>query len=463
MELAIDLHAHSVFAGGTQSLKINAESESRNRKKAVNHLNKITETMPLKGIDIVGTGDCQFSKWTEILKAELIEESSGIFVLQGKSTPKFVLQSELIFTAPIKKPSKIVHVVFLFPDFGTIHSLQELLRKWEVKQEKMARPFVTCNNPGEVGKRINSILDLDSMIEAIPAHIMTPQGIYGSNIRINRLSDFFGEASSRLRIFETGLSADPAFLSLIPELDDKILISNSDAHSSALHRMGREFSILSCQQQNYSGILAALRDGRIEMTAEFPPEEGRFFLTGHRASRKKPGLHYENEYCYFSPQHVPQDDLCPICHKPLTVGVYQRCVEIGKAQGVNRDLHARKPAQKYIHMVPLIDILSEVLQIKTKTSKLLINNYKKIVEVIESESHLWRISTSEITNKMEGIISDLILNAILEVKAGNFTFTPYGYDGEYGSLEIGHRGNYKDVNVINSTRANRGLHEFLGK
>jgi len=461
LELALDLHSHSVFAGGTQSLKISPETISSNRKKALEHLTKITETMPLKGIDVIGTGDSQFTQWTEILKSELTEEKSGIYIFQGSSTPAFMLQTELIFTSPIGKRSKIVHVVFLFPDFSTIDSLNDLLEKWEVKQKKMARPFIKCGDPGEVGKRINSILDIDSLIDAIPAHIMTPQGVFGSNIRINKLDKFFGTASPRLKIFETGLSADPVFLGLIPELDDKILISNSDAHSSSLHRMGREFTVISCHDRTYSSILDSLRKGKIVFTAEFPPEEGRFFLTGHRGGRKKPGLHHENEYCFFSPQHVPDNDRCPICHKSLTIGVFQRCVEIGRAQGAHRNLIDVKPKQHFIHMVPLIDILSHILIIKTKTSKSIISHYQKIVEILGPESHLWQISSAEIRSKLEGVISEPILSAILEVKAGNFTFKPYGYDGEYGSLEIGQRGNYKDVKVINSSRSNKALTEFL--
>ena len=67
VELTADLHAHSVFAGGTQALKLTPDNYNFNKKKAVNHLTKTNDTMPLKGIDLIGTGDCQFSIWTEIL------------------------------------------------------------------------------------------------------------------------------------------------------------------------------------------------------------------------------------------------------------------------------------------------------------------------------------------------------------------------------------------------------------
>ena len=455
MEVAVDLHAHSVFAGGTQALLITPERKAINRKKAISHLTQTNQTMPLKGIDVIGTGDCQFTLWTNILKEILIEDLDGVYLFQNQGQTHFVLQTEMIFTAKIGKYSKETHVIFLFPNFSSIEEFRALLDKWGVKHQKMARPFITCQSSSQVAQRIHSILDLDPWVEAIPSHIMTPQGVFGSgkgNIRINHLVDFFESATSRLRVFETGLSADPEFLSLIPELDDRVLISNSDAHSSALHRMGREYTVLFTPKSDYKSIISALRNDHVSYTAEFPPEEGRFFLTGHRAGRKRPGFHGEKDYCFFSPQHVPPHDICPICNKPLTIGVFQRCVEISRAQGVNRELGGVTSLKKFIRMVPLIEILSQVLEIKTKTAKSLVSLYRQIVGIIGPERQLWQMASEDVETQLNGHIEKPILKAILEVKAGNFTFIPYGFDGVYGTLVIGQKGNYKNANVINSSK-----------
>jgi PHP family Zn ribbon phosphoesterase len=452
MELTVDLHAHSVFAGGVQALKLSPEKATTNKKKALNHLTKTNETMPLKGIDLVGTGDCQFSIWTEILKEVLIEETEGIFCLKNNFDTHFILQTEIIFTSPVQKNTKLVHVVFLFPSFSAVNSFRDLLDKWGVKHTKMARPFVKCESHNHVSDRIYQIMEIDPLIEVIPAHIMTPQGVFGSNIRINKLSDFFGPVSEKIHIIETGLSADPQFLGLIPELDELTLVSSSDAHSSALHRMGREFTVLNIQKFDYSSIISSLRNNKVILTAEFPPEEGRFFLTGHRGGRKKPGIHGDLEYCYFSPQHVPRNDQCPICNKQLTIGVFQRCIEISKAQGSERVLTEIIPKQDFVRMVPLIDILSDVMGVKTKTAKSLINEYRKIVSIIGPESKLWQISQGEIEEKLSGTIDESIIKALRLVKDGKFTFYPFGYDGEYGSLKIGQQGNYQDINVIKSSK-----------
>ena len=448
----MDLHAHSVFAGGTQALKITPEQLEINRKKAVNHLEKTNITMPLKGIDLVGTGDCQFTIWTDILEDVLVEDVPGVFYLIDNFHTGFILQTEIIFTIPVQKRKKIVHVIFLFPNFTSVRSFTDLLDKWEVKHQKMARPFVKCESSNQVANRINAILDLNPLIEAIPAHIMTPQGVFGSNIRINNLNEFFGESTNRIHAVETGLSADPQFLGLIPELDDKTLISCSDAHSSALHRMGREFTVLSLPKVSFSNIISALRANQIIRTAEFPPEEGRFFLTGHRAGRKSPGVHEENEYCYFSPQNVPKKDICPICNKALTVGVFQRCVEISKSQGSDRILNEVVPKQKFDRIVPLIDILSNSMGIKTKTAKSVVNKYREIVSLTGPESMLWNLSIQEMERKLSNNIEENILSDLIQIKEGNFTFYPYGFDGEYGSLQIGKIGNFHDIEVIKSNK-----------
>ena len=455
MEIAVDLHAHSVFAGGTQALKHSPENKVENERKAISHLTSTNQTMPLKGVDLVGTGDCQYSIWTDILKNVLIEDTKGIFVLESNCQTRFVLQTEMIFTARIGKYSKEAHVIFLFPDFTSVEIFRNLLDKWGIKHHRMARPFITCKSSVQVAERLHTILDIDPLIEAIPAHIMTPQGVFGTgkgNIRINQLSDFFGSATPNIRIIETGLSADPEFLALIPELDDRVLISNSDAHSSALHRMGREFTVLSLSKLDYPSLISGLRKNQIQYTVEFPPEEGRFFLTGHRAGRKRPGLHGDNDYCFFSPKYVPLHDICPICKKSLTIGVFQRCVEISHAQKAERNLGDVQPHKKFIRMVPLIEILSHVSKVKTKTAKSLIAQYRHITSILGPERNLWQLTPEEVEERLISQIEAPILKGILQVKAGDFTFHPYGFDGVYGTLVIGERGNYREVKVINTSQ-----------
>ncbi|HKZ41265.1 MAG TPA: hypothetical protein VJ044_09915, partial [Candidatus Hodarchaeales archaeon] len=64
-KLNFDLHWHSGYAGGVGSIQ----------------LADFLKYAPLKGIQLVGTGDAQFKPWRAILEESLIEDNdSGLFV-----------------------------------------------------------------------------------------------------------------------------------------------------------------------------------------------------------------------------------------------------------------------------------------------------------------------------------------------------------------------------------------------
>ena len=95
--IVVDLHAHSSHAGGT--------SGSLDLSTAVTN-------MPKKGVKIVGTGDCLYPHWIVTLKDKLVDhDEDGIFELKHATEfelqTKFVLQTELAFTAPIGYSLKV--------------------------------------------------------------------------------------------------------------------------------------------------------------------------------------------------------------------------------------------------------------------------------------------------------------------------------------------------------------------
>ena len=299
----------------------------------------------------------------------------------------------------------------------------------------MARPFIVCKDPSEVEDRVNAILDLDSHIELIPAHVMAPEGVYGAHNGANSLKEFYGSSESRIYAVETGLSADPTILGLVPELDNRTLISNADAHSSALNRLGREFTSFQLSTKTYKSLINAIRDNTVTKTAEFHPTEGRYFLTGHRANRKKPGVHNKDQFCYYSPRHLPKNMLCQICKKRLTIGVLQRAFEVCDKQGEDRMI-GDGPKRPFVTMVPLIEILGFTRGVKTLTSQRLLKQYSEIIKVVKSEVRLWTTNDS-FRLLSESKIDPEILQNLKEIKNGNFMFHPLGYDGVYGKLLIG--------------------------
>lgn len=414
MELHTDLHSHSGYAGGVGNTSL-ADIESN---------------MPLKGIDVVGTGDCMHPLWRSQLESSLEETFEGLYTLQEQSPVSYLLQTEIIVTSDIGGRRKGVHTILLFPSFSAIEKVTGLCESWGMKNT-VGRPFLKCRDSGDVSDKMHAIRSVDDMIEVIPAHVMTPEGVFGSKAPVDSLQDFYGEYSYEISAVETGLSSDPEILSLIPELDKMTLISNSDAHSPALHRMGREFTTLR-STRNYSSIIKAIRANNVEGTAEFNPTEGRYFLSGHRAGRAGHG----DRYCVYSPSFTPSNRKCPICGKTLTIGVLERALELSAIQGDTRtreDMSAKVP---FVHMVPLTEIIANALGIASPISKKVLSAYAAVTSRI-TESALWFSGNKAVESALSGIVDQRIIDSIITVKNGDFCFDPAGYDGVYGQLRVG--------------------------
>ncbi len=451
MRFLFDLHAHSGYAGGAGT---GGDSNTK-RKRLLKRFLEASVFSPFKGINLLGTGDCQFLPWLNFLKSNLIEIEPGLFVfdenegerkrileihkldldLSEYPPPSYLLQTEVIFTSPIEYRSGRTkcHVLFLFPDFSSVDEFNNLLNNWGVLTQKMARPFITCDNKEQVADYIHEIMSIDSSIEVIPAHVMTPEGVYGGNNGANHLKDFFGDAAESIQTIETGLSADPLILDYIPELRNRTFISNADAHSSALNRIGREFTVIEASRRTYSSIIDAIRSNQVSFTGEFHPTEGRYFLTGHRENRKKPYLHKAGEFCFFSPKYVPEGNICPICNQQLTKGVLQRVYEVGNTQGEDRPIHEVGTKRKYLTMIPLVEVIAYSLGIKSISSRRVFQIYNDILQEVIDEVHLWQEKVLP-TSKT---IPNEILSNLEQIYKGEFSFYPPGYDGIYGSLRIG--------------------------
>ena len=445
MDIAVDLHAHSMFAGGSGGLKVkDKESLKESFKQAHTRFIEADKTSKLKGINILGTGDIQFTPWLNFIEKNF-EEDQGLYRYKNNEDLLYCLQTEIIITAEVKqKVRKSVHTVILFPNFESVYRFKDFLDTYEVKQENIPRPFLKVENNQAVSEALQKLQEIDKQIEIIPGHIMTPDGVYGGNNGVNSLYDFFGEFEQKIKVVETGLSADPEILSLIPELDYRTLLSNADAHSAQLNRIGREFTVLDMNKKSYSSMIEALRTKKIAYSLEFPVTEGRYFFTGHRANRKKPGKgHTKDQFCYFSPDKVPKDNICPICDATLTKGVLQRAIEISSTQGGEQRIKNFKEGQtenieqKYLHGVPLVELIANSLNIVSSSAKAVLNNYYKIVEEFKNEVSLWQTDYEKIEQNFPNQVPKSILEGLKFIKNDNFCFTPPGFDGEYGKLALG--------------------------
>ncbi len=431
MRVCADLHFHSGYSGGVGRIS----------------LERLAGSLSLKGINIMGTGDCLHPAWLSTLEDKLVEEEDGLYRLASgdHEGSRFVLQTEIIVTT--RAPGggrKQAHIVVLFPSIETVKSVASLLTRKYGMKNTIGRPFVKCETRKIVEDLFYSIRKVSDLIEFFPAHVMIPTGgLLGSTNPVPSMEWFFGGAVDLVSAVETGLSADPVVLSLIPELDDKTMISSSDAHSHRLDRVGREFTMLDLSRFSYEGLVKAIRENRVVLTGEFHPAEGRYYLSGHRSDR--PG--HDGTPFIYHPAPGVRVELCPLCGRPPTRGVLERALELGEEQGRKWSLseaeeHARRLDRRFVRMVPLAELVRAATS-WSLSSKRLATEYEKIVRVFGSEAALWASTPREIEKRLSGIASERVLSTILMVARGEFCYNPPGHDGVYGRLVIGETLDYE--------------------
>jgi uncharacterized protein (TIGR00375 family) len=406
MQTVVDLHSHSGYAGGVGQIE----------------LSTVAAAMKMKGINVFGTGDCLLPQRSAELKYQLQETASGIFSLPN-SNAKFLLQTEVIFSSrlPGYKNKTIAHHIILFPGFKAIEKMNDLMQKWGMKNT-IGRPFITSNEQKQLEDQFWEIKRIDPLLEIIPAHIMTPEGVLGSRNNLSSLVEFYGDFLTQITTIETGLSADPAMLERIPELTDLTFISNSDCHSTALNRIGREFTVLDVNEISYPEIINALRNNQVVMTAEFNPAEGRFFLTGHREDRQ------DHQQKIIFDKSAPTSLICPDCGRMMNLGVQGRCLQL-------QDDKIVPLKRNYIHLIPLVEVIANSLEVRSVRSVKVERTLQKILEIFPTEIDLWR--SERVKELLDKRIAPKTINRISAVQEGKFYFDPPGYDGVYGKLIIG--------------------------
>ncbi len=408
MNLAVDLHSHSGYAGGVGTIL----------------LEDISQTMKKKGIDVFGTGDVLLPQRYQELEEILKDCGNGLYKLDSQDSSSFLLQTEVILTVklPAYKNKTVAHHIILFPNFISVKKCAKLMDKWKQKNT-IGRPFIVSENREEMIAHLNEIIAIHPEIEIIPAHIMTPDGVMGCKNMLTDIEEFYGSFLPNIHAVETGLSADPEQLEQIPKIADLTFISNSDCHSSALNRVGREFTILDVENISYSSIITAIRKNKVVLTAEFNPAEGRYFKTGHSAKR------HVNKEEFLIEARSSEDLICPICHKKMVLGVFDRVKQL-------KDETIIPKTRKSLHLIPLVEVISNSLSLKSITSVKVTKIYDEIITHFSTEIGLWLASEEEIRELLDKYIPAETLNAILAVKDGRFEFSPPGYDGEYGKLII---------------------------
>ena len=112
-----------------------------------------------------------------------------------------------------------------------------MYNKWMVKGN-IGRPFLACEDRRFIQEFLNDIKSIDSTIGLFLAHPLTNNGILGPRNGICYLDDVIENAVQYIDAIETGISATPNMLGIIPCLSQYTFVSFSDSHSHHAHRLG---------------------------------------------------------------------------------------------------------------------------------------------------------------------------------------------------------------------------------
>ncbi len=335
MRYAADLHIHSRYSAAV-SKDMTIENIGRQAR--------------IKGIDIIGTGDCLQRDWLAGLECGLQPAESGWFQLrrnleariESSLAPhlrrplRFVLSTEVNCAPPGSERLRGSHHLLYFSSFESVHGFRRKVERHGDLSE--GRPTLALSSR----ELLEIVADHDC--EMAPAHVMNP---YFSSLGTieNRatLAELFGDLSPRLLAVETGLTSTPDMCRRLSTLDRHALFSCSDAHS--LGKIGRECTILEIEP-GFAALMAAIRNGsrdRILMTLKFPLLRTRYFLN----------------WCSACTDSF-EGSRCPKCRRYLVTGSRDRLEQIADRLAPEFPPHA----PPFRMLLPLRDLLAEVLQIR---------------------------------------------------------------------------------------------------
>jgi DNA helicase-2/ATP-dependent DNA helicase PcrA len=422
-ELIVDLHVHSHHSRAT-SKDCNFEGLYRWGK--------------LKGINIIGTGDFTHPSWFAEMREKLEPAEPGLFRLKSefaaeidKILPPSVRDQPIRFVPSVeiatiyKKGERVrkLHQLVIMPSFESVSELNARLERiGNLKAD--GRPILGLDSK----ELLRHALESDPRALYIPAHIWTPWfGLFGSKSGFNSMGEAFDELTPEVHAIETGLSSDPPMNWRVSDLDNITITSHSDAHSPG--KLGREATVVK-SAMSYDEIIGAIKtnDDRLVGTVEFFPEEGKYHYDGHRDCSVR-----------FSPAETrAHNGICPVCGKPLVVGVENRLDELASRPEDFRPISTKRVE----YIIPLVEIIAELHNTKSTNGKAVMTEYHEVIERLGDEFNLMRALPLD---TIEAAGFPLLKVAIERLRAGDVVREP-GYDGVFGTIKV-----FKDASERQAT------------
>lgn len=410
MKFYADLHIHSKYSRATSR-------------------DLTLETLALwgakKGISLLGTGDFTHPEWLQEIKSKLVPAEEGLFRLRPeieqsvmhslpescRTTTRFMLQVEISSIYKKHGRTRKIHNLFYMPDLRSAEKFHKRLDAiGNVRSD--GRPILGL----DARDLLEIALECSERAKIIPAHIWTPWfSLFGSKSGFDSVEECFEDLSDQIFALETGLSSDPPMNWRLSMLDQYTLVSNSDNHSAP--KLGREGNILNCPL-SYDEIFTAIKTRQgFEGTIEFFPEEGKYYLDGHRKC----------DCCLTPSETLRNKGVCPVCGKPVTVGVLNRVEELADRPEDQSPINAPDVYWR----IPLAELLSELLQ-RGENTKTVKSAYENLLASIGPELYILNDAPLQDLNRSA---VPRLAEAIERMRAGQ-VIRQAGYDGEFGSVKV---------------------------
>ncbi len=403
-------------------------------------LDEISRWSKVKGIQLVATGDWTHPLWFRSIKEKLKESSPGIFTLKDKpAEAKFLLSTEISSIYSQGGQVRRVHNLIFSPSIETCEKIIKELNSRGCNLMADGRPIVGVSSID----LLKLVLEIDEKALFIPAHAWTPWfAVFGSKSGFDSLSDCFGDYAKYIYAIETGLSSDPIMNWQVKELKNRSIVSFSDAHSGP--KLGREATVFINNQEaiinnqfTFDDIAQAIKqdaNGKLKIgyTIEFFPEEGKYHWSGHRVCNIR----------YNAREIKEKGSICPVCHKPLTVGVENRVLDLSEKLLAPEDLlfvknkvgltfvyDKEKTRRPFVSMIPFLEVLLELNNhSQTKAQR----EYERFMTGLGTEFDILLRKDYEEIEKFGGEKLRQAIEIIRERKV----FVDPGYDGVFGKVKI---------------------------
>lgn len=438
---------------------------------------------------LVATGDWTHPLWMREIKENLEELGNGLLKLKNGSPedPLFMLATEVSCIYSQNGKGRRVHTLIWVPTIASADRINQEMTRQGCNLLSDGRPIIGLTSI-QVAELVFTI---EPKALIIPAHAWTPWfSVYGSMSGFDSLDEAFGSYASQIYAVETGLSSNPLMNWRIKELDNRSIVSFSDAHSGP--KLGREATVFEIPDGSlsYDTIYDAIRSPSLALanekldassvagfsvskspvlkaseaaqnfvrsprrlpaiayTIEFYPEEGKYHWSGHRTCNIR-----------WSPKETTEKGTtCPVCGKTLTQGVEQRVSELaGRSEEALQVRSVEYPLPKekmiratkslafpnrppFISLVPLQEIIAECIGSPVASPKVQ-GPYKLLTDGLDGEFSVLLNSTHDEIAKIAG---ERIAVGVEKVRSGDIVIDP-GYDGVFGVVKLWRDGEEKPL------------------